>query len=145
LPHRKAKAGAIAQGCVRRFETLPVADLIFQTPSEKSSSSAESSIAPIAARFPLPWSVYVRLLAVKNVFGRRLRPSLSFFVELRPREGDDPHEELHFFILNEGRGLARHLGFFVQPTDAKVEGVRGLGLANATAANPSPTVRSRLM
>ncbi len=77
---------------------------------------------------------------LEDLFGRRLRPSLSFFVELKPRDGDDPHEELHFLILNEGRGLARHLGFFVQPTDAKVEGVRGHGLTNATAINPCPTV-----
>lgn len=77
---------------------------------------------------------------LEDLFGRRLRPSLSFFVELRPRVADDPHEELHFLILNEGRGLARHLGFFVQPADAKVEGVRGHGLTNATAVNPSATV-----
>jgi hypothetical protein len=33
--------------------------------------SAESSLAQIAARFPLPWSAYVRLLAVRNVHARR--------------------------------------------------------------------------
>jgi hypothetical protein len=77
---------------------------------------------------------------LEDLFGRRLRPSLTFFVELKPREGDDPHEELHFLVLNDGRGLARHVGFFVQPTDAKIEGVRGHGLANATAMNSSTTV-----
>ena len=34
------------------------------------TSSEESGIARIAARFPLPWSAYVRLLAVKNEHAR---------------------------------------------------------------------------
>ena len=33
-------------------------------------ASAESFLANIASRFPLPWSVYVRLLSVKNVQAR---------------------------------------------------------------------------
>jgi predicted nuclease of restriction endonuclease-like (RecB) superfamily len=33
--------------------------------------SAKSSLAQLAARFPLPWSAYVRLLAVKNESARR--------------------------------------------------------------------------
>lgn len=33
--------------------------------------SAESPLAQVAARFPLPWSAYVRLLAVKNEHARR--------------------------------------------------------------------------
>ena len=32
--------------------------------------SAESSLAGIAHRFPLPWSAYVRLLSVKNLLAR---------------------------------------------------------------------------
>jgi len=32
--------------------------------------SAESGVAPIAARFPLPWSAYVRLLALENEHAR---------------------------------------------------------------------------
>jgi predicted nuclease of restriction endonuclease-like (RecB) superfamily len=43
---------------------------ILQTPSEKSLS-VESSLAAIAHSFPLPWSAYVRLLAVKNETARR--------------------------------------------------------------------------
>lgn len=35
--------------------------------------SAESSLARISSRFPLPWSAYVRLLAVKNDHARRWR------------------------------------------------------------------------
>ncbi len=34
------------------------------------TASAKSSLARIAARFPLPWSAYVRLLAVKNEHAR---------------------------------------------------------------------------
>src|SRR2546426_5736841 len=37
--------------------------------------------------------------------------SLRVQVELRPRPDPDPHEEVHFFFLNEGRGVARHAGF----------------------------------
>jgi hypothetical protein len=77
---------------------------------------------------------------LEDLFGRRLRPSLSFFLELKSRPDDDPHEELHFLVLNEGRGLGRHLGFFVQPAEAKVEGVQGHGLRNATAVNGCPTI-----
>jgi hypothetical protein len=77
---------------------------------------------------------------LEDLFGRRLRPLLSLFVELRPRPDDDPHEEIHFLVLNEGRGIARHLGFFVQPNEAKVEGVQGHGLSNATAVNDCPTI-----
>ena len=48
---------------------------------------------------------------LKDTFGRRMRPALRVFVELRPRPDGDPHEELHFLLLNEGRGVARHVGF----------------------------------
>ena len=34
------------------------------------TASAESSLAGIANRFPLPWSAYVRLLSVKNLLAR---------------------------------------------------------------------------
>ena len=34
------------------------------------ATSAESSLANIASRFPLPWSAYVRLLSVKNINAR---------------------------------------------------------------------------
>ncbi len=46
------------------------------TPSGKSDAailrtpSEESTLAQVAARFPLPWSAYVRLLAVKNEHAR---------------------------------------------------------------------------
>lgn len=50
---------------------------ILQTPSVELESrgklqtvSAESSLASVASRFPLPWSAYVRLLSVKNMRAR---------------------------------------------------------------------------
>ncbi len=57
---------------MRQFYRLFPGGQIRQTPSGESemaifqTPSAESSIAPVAARFPLPWSAYVGLLAVKN-------------------------------------------------------------------------------
>ncbi len=34
------------------------------------TASAESSLADIASNFPLPWSVYIRLVSVKNLHAR---------------------------------------------------------------------------
>lgn len=54
-----------------------LAEEIRQTPSGNSDAamlqtvSAISAQPPVAARFPLPWSAYVRLLAVKNDHARR--------------------------------------------------------------------------
>ncbi len=55
----------------------PIDPAILQTASEKleggehlPSASAESSLAGVASRFPLPWSAYVRLLSVKNMRAR---------------------------------------------------------------------------
>lgn len=55
---------------MKKFCRLWPADLILQTPSEESAPSAERSVAAAAARFPLPWSAYVRLLAVENRHAR---------------------------------------------------------------------------
>lgn len=49
------------------YLTYPLRKL--QTPSAISTGE-ESDFARIAARFPLPWSAYVRLLAVKNEHAR---------------------------------------------------------------------------
>lgn len=46
---------------MRRFYLAWPSQQIFQTPSEKSLALPE-----LAAKFPLPWSAYVRLLSVKN-------------------------------------------------------------------------------
>ncbi len=54
------------------------ATTILQTPSEESSAlairqtaSGETALASLAARFPLPWSHYVKLLGVRNPEARR--------------------------------------------------------------------------
>jgi hypothetical protein len=48
---------------------------------------------------------------LEDAFGRRPRPVLSVHLDLLPRPGDDPHEEVRFAFLNEGRGPARHAAF----------------------------------
>ncbi len=72
---------------------------------------------------------------LEDAFGRRLRPLLRLFVELRPRPDGDPHEELHFFFLNEGRAVARHAGFVCRLGQGIVAGVRGDGLTDITVVN----------
>ena len=69
--------GAVNLSQMKRFYLLWPSERIFQTVSEKLevtenmlSTSAESSLASIASRFPLPWSAYVRLLSVKNINAR---------------------------------------------------------------------------
>lgn len=69
--------GAVNLSQMRRFYLLWPPERIFQIPSEKlgdtenmPETSAESSLASIASRFPLPWSAYVRLLSVKNINAR---------------------------------------------------------------------------
>jgi len=69
--------GAVNLSQMRRFYLLWSSERIFQIPSEKlgdtenmPETEAESSLASIASRFPLPWSAYVRLLSVKNINAR---------------------------------------------------------------------------
>lgn len=52
--------GVVNLSQMKKFYLFWPANPILQTPSE------ESDFARIVARFPLPWSAYVRLLAVKN-------------------------------------------------------------------------------
>lgn len=47
---------------------------------------------------------------LEDAFGRRPHPSLSLELELVPRLGEDPHEDLRFAMRNEGRGMARYIG-----------------------------------
>ena len=47
---------------------------------------------------------------LEDAFGRRPHPSLVMTVELVPRPGEDPHEEVNFALRNEGRGMARYVG-----------------------------------
>lgn len=72
---------------------------------------------------------------LEDMFGRRQRPSLSLRAELVPRQGEDPHEEVHFSITNIGRAVARHAGFMCTfEPGVKVAGVRG-HLSDATNLN----------
>lgn len=47
---------------------------------------------------------------LEDAFGRRPHPSLVMTVELVPRPGEDPYEDVKFVLRNEGRGIARYLG-----------------------------------
>ena len=78
---------------------------------------------------------------LEDVFGRRLRPVLRLRVELRPRPEGDPHEELHFSFLNEGRGIARHAGFLCKIGEGILAGVRGAGLTDVSTINDRPAVQ----
>jgi len=53
---------------------------------------------------------------LEDAFGRRPRPVLLVQMQLLPRPEADPHEEVHFSFLNEGRGVARHAAFTCQFT-----------------------------
>ena len=50
---------------------------IRQTPSGKSSLAAVSSLKSVSVHFPLPWSAYVRLMAVKKEHARKFYESES--------------------------------------------------------------------
>jgi len=65
-PTEKSATPSRISGAQPIRQTPPVESgaMIFQTPS------AEFTLARTAARFPLPWSAYVRLLAVKNEHAR---------------------------------------------------------------------------
>ena len=51
---------------------------------------------------------------LEDAFGRRPRPVLLVQLQLVPRPEADPHEEVHFAFMNEGRGVARHAAFTCQ-------------------------------
>ena len=79
---------------------------------------------------------------LEDMFGRRLRPLLRLLIELRPRPADDdPHEEIHFRFLNEGRGVARHSGFLCRIGGGVVT-VVSVGLNNESALNPGRQIVS---
>ena len=52
------------------WSTLPKAPAVSDEGKILQTPSAESSLAGIAAHFPLPWSAYVPLLSVKNLLAR---------------------------------------------------------------------------
>ena len=66
--------GAVNLSQMKRFYLLWQNHTILQTPSEKSSGEIIQTLSeksPAQARFPLPWSHYVRLMAVKEEAARR--------------------------------------------------------------------------
>jgi hypothetical protein len=61
---------------------------------------------------------------LEDAFGRRPHPVLLASFELRPRLGDDPHEEVWVALRNEGRGMARYIGMIcVFESDVSVAAV----------------------
>jgi hypothetical protein len=61
--------GPVNLSQMRKFYQYWLPERIFQTPSEKFAPAPAINGAPlqnIAARFPLPWSHYVRLMSVKT-------------------------------------------------------------------------------
>jgi hypothetical protein len=77
---------------------------------------------------------------LEDLFGRRLRPAVALFLEIRPVQDNPELENVHFFALNEGRGIARHFGFLWRPTDAAIQRVHGHSLTNASTMNNRPTI-----
>lgn len=52
---------------------------------------------------------------LEDAFGRRPHPALTFIATLAPRPaGDDPFEDVHLGLLNEGRGIAKYPGFTLE-------------------------------
>ncbi len=51
---------------------------------------------------------------LEDAFGRRPRPVLTLRLDLIPRIGEDPHEEVSFDLQNEGRGIARFIGLMCE-------------------------------
>jgi hypothetical protein len=77
---------------------------------------------------------------IADAFGRRLRPSLRLVVELRPHGNEVA--EIHFYMLNEGRGVAKHSGMIVTFEGVTVRNVGGAGMQNGTSFNDNrPTVQ----
>ena len=121
--------GVVNLSQMKKFYRLWPAPEILQTPSEESeetgaarkrgilqTASEESALARIAARFPLPWSAYVRLLAVKSEEARYALENLPNKVLAAEYRTVLPDEKLLAAELEqtrrvlEGRGLERKRG-----------------------------------
>jgi hypothetical protein len=73
---------------------------------------------------------------LEDVFGRRLRPRLKLFIEQLPRDGNDQLVDVRLYLLNEGRGVARHAGFLCRfQSDCTVQDCIGVGLTNISSLN----------
>lgn len=69
--------GVVNLSQMRRFYLAWPTERILQTPSKKSAQAIHPAtpktlpdLAPLASRFPLPWSAYVRLLSVRTPAAR---------------------------------------------------------------------------
>ena len=69
-----------------------------------------------------------------DAIGRRLRPVLRLYLELKPSEEDPGCDELHFEFLNEGRGVARHAGFVCHIEGHEIVGISN-GFQNVSGIN----------
>ena len=71
---------------------------------------------------------------LEDAFGRRPHPVLVLHLRLSPRPGDDPHEELSFFLRNEGRSIARYVSCVCEfPADVVIASTHGF--SNNTGVN----------
>lgn len=79
---------------------------------------------------------------LEDMFGRRPHPALVLKLELVPRPAEDPREELHFVILNSGRGIAKYVGFICSfETGVTLLGVGG-HLADVSGLNQGAPIVS---
>jgi hypothetical protein len=63
---------------------------------------------------------------LEDMFGRRPRPNLEVSPSLRRRDQDPATEEVQFFLVNRGRGVAKYSGFLIRMSpEVKVVGVTG--------------------
>lgn len=79
---------------------------------------------------------------LEDAFGRRPHPSLSLVLELVPRPGEDPHEDLQFALRNEGRGMARYIGIMCEFSADVTVASTDFGWANNTKLNKGRPVVS---
>lgn len=71
---------------------------------------------------------------LQDMFGRRMRPALIIHLDPRVHEPDTTQEELHIYLRNIGRALAKHVGFIVRFEGATIKGRIG-NLTNLSEIN----------
>jgi hypothetical protein len=78
---------------------------------------------------------------LEDMFGRRQKPNLHLRLrhDRSQQRADEELEELHFSLLNNGRAIAKHAGFFAKFQNAELRHVTNL--QNVSHLNPgSPSV-----
>jgi Schlafen, AlbA_2 len=73
---------------------------------------------------------------LEDMFGRRQKPNLRVRLRHDPslQRADEELEELHFSLLNDGRAIAKHAGFFAKFQNAELRNV--IDLQNVSHLNP---------